>query len=77
MLCAFWFVSTHETFIPCGLNQVMEKTIAARRNGVKTIILPLANKRDFNELAPNLKEGLHVHYVDDYSEILEVVFRDD
>ena len=55
----------------------MAKTMAARRNGVKTIILPLANKRDFDELPPNMEKGLDVHFVDDYSQILELVFRDD
>ncbi|KAG8063674.1 hypothetical protein GUJ93_ZPchr0003g16859 [Zizania palustris] len=41
---------------------VKEKTIAARRSGVKTIIFPSANRRDFDELAPNVKEGLEVHF---------------
>ncbi|RCU07999.1 endopeptidase La, partial [Acinetobacter baumannii] len=45
---------------------VKEKTIAARRGGVKTIIFPAANRRDFDELAPNVKEGLDVHFVEDY-----------
>ena len=53
-----------------------EKTIAARRSGVKTIIFPLANKRDFDELAPNVKEGLDVHFVDDYNQIFELAFGD-
>ncbi|KAI3715606.1 hypothetical protein L6452_22592 [Arctium lappa] len=53
---------------------VKEKTIAARRSGVKTIIFPLANKRDFDELAPNVKEGLDVHFVDDYNQIFELAF---
>ncbi|KAG5580895.1 hypothetical protein H5410_051522 [Solanum commersonii] len=37
---------------------VKEKTIAARRSDVKTIIFPSANRRDFDELTPNVKEGL-------------------
>ncbi|GJV56913.1 lon protease homolog 1, mitochondrial-like protein [Tanacetum coccineum] len=53
---------------------VKEKTIAARRSGVKTIIFPLANKRDFDELAPNVKEGLDVHFVDDYNQIFDLAF---
>ncbi|KAK9070958.1 hypothetical protein SSX86_009526 [Deinandra increscens subsp. villosa] len=54
---------------------VKEKTIAARRSGVKTIIFPLANKRDFDELAPNVKEGLDVHFVDDYNQIYDLAFE--
>lgn len=51
-----------------------EKTIAARRSGVKTIIFPSANRRDFDELASNVKEGLDVHFVEDYSQIYELAF---
>ncbi|XP_050104343.1 lon protease homolog, mitochondrial-like isoform X3 [Malus sylvestris] len=56
---------------------VKEKTIAARRSEVKTIIFPAANRRDFDELAPNVKEGLDVHFVDDYSQIFNLAFGDD
>ncbi|KAL7237661.1 hypothetical protein ACSBR2_003880 [Camellia fascicularis] len=55
---------------------VKEKTIAARRNDVKTIIFPSANKRDFDELAPNVKEGLEVHFVDDFNQIFDLAFAD-
>ncbi|KAL9248245.1 hypothetical protein vseg_021589 [Gypsophila vaccaria] len=56
---------------------VKEKTIAAKRSGVKTIIFPGANRRDFDELASNVKEGLDVHFVDDYSEIYNLAFGED
>ncbi|KAF5746704.1 lon protease 1 mitochondrial-like [Tripterygium wilfordii] len=52
-----------------------EKTIAARRSDVKTIIFPSANRRDFDELSPNVKEGLDVHFVDDYSQIFDLAFN--
>uniref|UniRef100_A0A0D9X360 Lon protease homolog, mitochondrial n=1 Tax=Leersia perrieri TaxID=77586 RepID=A0A0D9X360_9ORYZ len=54
---------------------VKEKTIAARRSAVKTIIFPAANKRDFDELAANVKEGLEVHFVDTYNEIFDLAFQ--
>jgi Lon-like ATP-dependent protease len=57
--------------------QVKEKTIAARRSGVKTLIFPSANRRDFDELDSNVKEGLEVHFVDFYSEIYDVAFTSD
>ncbi|XVF31462.1 hypothetical protein REPUB_Repub16aG0148100 [Reevesia pubescens] len=56
---------------------VKEKTIAARRGEVKTIIFPSANKRDYDELAPNVREGLDVHFVDDYSQIFNLAFEYD
>jgi ATP-dependent Lon protease len=39
-----------------SLYQVKEKTIAARRSAIKTLIFPAANKRDFDELASNVKD---------------------
>lgn len=56
---------------------VKEKAIAARRSEVKTIIFPSANRRDFDELADNVKEGLDVHFVDDYNQIFDLAFGDE
>ncbi|KAM6578650.1 hypothetical protein CsatB_030487 [Cannabis sativa] len=56
---------------------VKEKTIAARRGEVKTIIFPAANRRDYDELASNVKEGLNVHFVEEYSQIFDLAFGDD
>lgn len=56
------------------MQKVKEKTIAARRSQVKTLIFPAANRRDFDELASNVKEGLEVHFVDDYNQIFELAF---
>lgn len=44
---------------------------------MKTIILPASNRRDFDKLAPNIKEGLDVHFVDHYSQIFNLAFSDD
>ncbi|KAA8536753.1 hypothetical protein F0562_029231 [Nyssa sinensis] len=55
---------------------VKVKTIAARRSDVKIIIFPSANRRDFDELAPNVKAVLEVHFVDDYSQIFDLAFGD-
>ncbi|KAF8089655.1 hypothetical protein N665_0500s0021 [Sinapis alba] len=53
---------------------VKEKTIAARRSQVKMMILPEGNRRDFVELSYSLKEGLDVHFVDEYEQIFELAF---
>ncbi|KAK4487336.1 hypothetical protein RD792_006055 [Penstemon davidsonii] len=63
-------VTLTRKILPIG--GVKEKTIAARRSDVKTIIFPAANRRDFDELAPNVKEGIEVHFVDDYSQIFDL-----
>ena len=44
---------------------------------MKTIIFPSGNRRDYDELAPNVREGLDVHFVDDYSQILNLAFEID
>ena len=44
---------------------------------MKTIIFPEANRRDFDELAENEKEGLDVHFVDDYKKIFDLAFVSD
>jgi ATP-dependent Lon protease len=53
---------------------VKEKSIAAKRAKVKTIIFPLENKKDFDELPDHIKEGFNVHFVNYFDDILEIVF---
>jgi ATP-dependent Lon protease len=53
---------------------VKEKVIAARRSGVKVLVFPKENKRDFDELPPYVKKGLVVHFVDNYDEVFNVAF---
>ena len=48
---------------------VKEKTIAARRSGVKTIIFPSGNKKDYDELSEDIREGLEAHFVSTYEEV--------
>jgi Lon-like ATP-dependent protease len=54
---------------------VKEKTIAAKRSGVTTILFPAANQNDWDELPEYLKAGLNVHFVSWYDEIFDVVFK--
>jgi ATP-dependent Lon protease len=51
-----------------------EKLIAARRSGVKVLIFPKENKRDFDELPVYIKKGMQVHFVDNYDEVFRVAF---
>ncbi|KAG2304896.1 hypothetical protein Bca52824_033547 [Brassica carinata] len=51
-----------------------EKTMAARRSQVKMIIFPEANRIDFEDLEESFKEGLDVHFVDEYEQIFELAF---
>ena len=54
---------------------IKEKVIAARRSGVKTIVLPNANQRDVDELADYLKDGLDIHYAKTYDDVFKVAFE--
>lgn len=53
---------------------VKEKTIAARRSGVRTLIFPEENRRDFEELDESIREGLEAHFVKEFSEVLQIGF---
>ncbi|RMF83672.1 MAG: endopeptidase La [Nitrospirae bacterium] len=53
---------------------IREKVTAARRSKVRELILPKANRNDYEELPDHLKEGLAVHFVERYPEVAEVVF---
>ncbi|MGC1878275.1 MAG: endopeptidase La [Rhabdochlamydiaceae bacterium] len=53
---------------------VKEKIIAAKRSGAKVLIFPKENQRDYDELPPYVKKGIHVHFVKDYSEVYRVAF---
>ena len=53
---------------------IKEKVMGARRAGIKCLVLPAANQRDFDEIPEYLKEGLEVHYADDYSTVFDAAF---
>lgn len=53
---------------------IKEKTIAAKRSNVKTIILPDENKKDYDDLPKFITDGLDVHFVSTYKEVYKLVF---
>ncbi|KAF9114119.1 ATP-dependent Lon protease pim1 [Mortierella sp. AM989] len=53
-----------------------EKTIAAKRSGVKTLIFPQANLPDWEELPENVKEGVTGVPAAWYEDVYKVVFGD-
>jgi len=55
---------------------VREKVIAARRQKISTLILPEANRGDFEELPDYLREGLDVHFAQHYSDVFRVCFEE-
>ena len=53
---------------------VREKTIGARRAGVRELIFPKANQRDYDELPEHVREGVNPHFVDYFDDVLEVAY---
>ena len=53
---------------------IREKVIAAKRNGVRTVILPEANQRDYELLLEHIRAGLTVHFVSRYDQVFDLVF---
>ena len=53
---------------------VKEKVIAARRVGIKTLIFPEANRKDFDELPDHLKKGLSVGFASQYQDVYRYAF---
>lgn len=54
---------------------IREKVLAARRNKVMELILPEANRRDFDELPSYLQGGLKVHFVSHFPEVPAIAFH--
>lgn len=53
---------------------IREKVVAARRAGIMKLILPEANRRDFDLLPGYVRKGLSVHFVKHYQEVKFLVF---
>ena len=59
-----------------AIGGLREKLLAVQREGLKTVILPIKNKSAFNELPVAVKRKLDVHFVKNYLEIFELLFRE-
>ena len=65
------------TGIVMPIGGVKEKTIAARRAGVRHVVFPKANERDYAELPEILKEDLTPHFAQTYDDVYRVAFGTD
>lgn len=54
---------------------IKEKLVAARRSGLKSLIFPRENLRDYDELADYLKKGITIHFVDHYDEVFRIAMQ--
>ena len=56
---------------------IKEKILAAKRAGIKDIILCDENKKDIDEILPLYLEGLNFHYVSDIKEVINLALTDE
>lgn len=54
---------------------IKEKVLAARRAGVKNIIMCANNKKDVAEINPAFIKGVKFHYVEDMHEVLDIALE--
>ena len=53
---------------------IKEKVIAARRMKIRNLILPLANRGDYEELPDYIVRGVNVSFASDYQDVLDLIF---
>ncbi|MCB1118508.1 MAG: endopeptidase La [Chlamydiia bacterium] len=53
---------------------VKEKIVAAKRSGLKTLIFPEDNQRDYDELPEYITKGIQTHFVTHYDEVFHLAF---
>lgn len=53
-----------------------EKTLAAKRMGITTVIIPKRNKKDLDDMPKYVKEGMNFILADDMQEVLKVALND-
>ena len=55
---------------------IKEKIIAARRSGIREIILPEGCIPDFKKLPEHIKDGIRFHFAKKYKDVFKIVFNE-
>jgi len=55
---------------------VREKLVAARRAGIKEIILPEDNRGEFDEVPEHVRKGLAIHFASRFSDVVPLLFHE-
>lgn len=66
-------MTLHGDVLPIG--GVREKVLAAKRLGIKKLILPEDNKSDVDELGEWIKSGMKIHYVSKMSSVFQLALK--
>lgn len=67
-------ITLHGKVLPIG--GLKEKLLAAQREGMEEVIIPLKNKAVFSELPHSIKRSMKVHFVKHFSEVFEIMFEE-
>jgi len=62
------------TGIVLPVGGIKEKVLASRRSGVKTLIMPEGNRKDWEELPAHLRDGIQINFAKHLKDVLKVVF---
>ncbi|MEW8584282.1 MAG: S16 family serine protease, partial [Candidatus Thiodiazotropha sp.] len=54
---------------------IREKVIAARRAGIRELILPADNRSDFEEVPEHIRKGIKVHFASVFEDVAPLLFR--
>ncbi len=54
---------------------IREKVIAARRAGIRELILPHDNRSDFEEVPEHIRKGIKVHFASVFEDVVPLLFR--
>ncbi len=66
-------MTLHGDVLPIG--GVREKVLAAKRLGIKKLILPEDNRSDVDELGEWIKSGMKIHYVSKMSSVFQLALK--
>src|SRR5690606_38072773 len=53
---------------------IREKLLAAKRQKIRRVILPAANRRDYEEVPQHIRSGIQVHFVETFDDVVALVF---
>jgi ATP-dependent Lon protease len=54
---------------------IKEKVLAARRSGIRTILLPEANRKNLEEIPKALRKDIRLEFVEDIRDVFRLAFR--
>ena len=73
LLCMTGEISLRGNVLPIG--GLKEKSTAAHRSGLKHIIAPYLNKKDLEEIPPQVKKDLKITFVKDVEDVIKLALE--